>query len=78
MARIFRMWVDMHEPSAGNPNVCVESFEQVRRATPNRVLHFGYPASLESDDVDYLVDVLTSQLRAIIDRTVGTQGKLQF
>jgi hypothetical protein len=78
MARIFKMWVELHEPSAQRPLICLESFEQVRTASPNRILHFGYPEHLEENDVDYLVDVITAQLRALIGRTVGTQGKLTF
>jgi hypothetical protein len=78
MARILRVWLEIHEPSAGNPNVCVEVFDQARRATPTRVLHFGYPHPLEQGDLEYLSDVLQSTFVSIVSRTIGVAQQLEF
>lgn len=68
----------MHEPTQSNPNVCVEVHTVVRRATPTRVLHFGYPGGLTESDVQYLTDVLGTIVTGLINRTVGSATQLPF
>jgi hypothetical protein len=78
MARIMRLWIDFHAPTDNNPAMCVELHEKVRTATERRILHFGYPKPLSSDDIDYLCDILEETLRSLIIRQLGVADPLVF
>lgn len=77
MARVFKVSVELHAPSAQRPDYCIESFEQVRTAKPNRVLHFGLGYSPTPADVAFVGEVIATQLEDLIVRLVGVQLELE-
>jgi hypothetical protein len=78
MARIFRMSIEVHPPNQVRPGYCIETFEQVRQAQPNRILHFGIDAPVTTDDVAFVVETIGTQLETLINRTLGQQEPLRF
>lgn len=78
MARIFRVTMDLYPLTDPDGGYCIETFETVRTAKPNRVLHFGVKAPLDPEEVDFILECLHSELVSLVNRTVGAQHKLEF
>lgn len=77
MARVFKLTVELHAPSAHRPDYCVEATVQVRTAAPNRILHFGIGYAPTPSDVDFVGEVISQQLTDLIVRLVGVQLQLE-
>jgi hypothetical protein len=78
MARIFRLTIDLYPPSEVRTDYCIEVYEKVRSANPNRVLHFGMKTVPTSADYSWVAEVLVAELEALFGRTVGLQEQLGF
>jgi hypothetical protein len=78
MARVFRVTIDLHPPSEQRPQYCLESYEKVRTAAPNRVLHFALGDKPTEEDLQFVGDVIGAQLQSLIIRLVGIQAALEI
>lgn len=76
MARLFRVWVEVHPPNDNRPHYCVEVFRQVRTATPLRTAHFSVGALPEMDDVAWIGCVLEDTVNQCMYDTIGIQQPL--
>lgn len=76
MARVFKLSIELFEPNSERPHYCIEATEQVRRAAPNRVLHFGLHDHPSQEDFDWVGQVVGAELEALMVRLVGVQLKL--
>jgi hypothetical protein len=78
MARLFKVTLECWPPSDTRPAYCVEVFEQIRTASPNRVLHFSIGNPPLEEDLDWLYDVLGAETIQLVDRTIGVQQRLKL
>lgn len=78
MARLFKLTIELYPPAGERDQYCIETFEQVRLANRQRILHFGIKDPFDSDDLEWLKDVIGSQLEGLIIRTAGVTSQLEF
>lgn len=78
MARIFKLTMELFPPGEFRDQTCVEVHEQIRGAMPNRVLHFGLHATPTADDLAWLEEVISLQIRTLVYRTCGIQDQLDI
>lgn len=78
MARIFKVTIELWDKNEIRPNYCIETFETVRTAKPNRVLHFGIAEPVNLEDVTWVEDTIGAEIRSLFMRTVGIQEELNL
>lgn len=78
MARIWRLDIAVYPPSDDRPHFCVEVFETVRSARPNRVLHFSIGNPPGEEEAEWLEEVIGAQMRTLMARTIGLQSVLEL